>query len=67
VAVATTSLIAERRKARGLTQRQLGRLAGVSHIKIHYYEHGLRPSTLHLIRIADALHCQPEDLEARDE
>ncbi len=55
------------RKERGLTQKQLGELIGVSEAYIRTYESGRRnpkPSTLE--KIAKALAVNPEVLEASD-
>ena len=46
----------EARRARGLTQAELGRLVGVGKSAISQYEHGLRlPETAILVRLAGAL------------
>jgi transcriptional regulator with XRE-family HTH domain len=56
------ALAAHRRK-RGLTQRQLGELAGVAHTTVQQLEtlqRGVYPKTLH--KLATALGVAPEEL-----
>jgi transcriptional regulator with XRE-family HTH domain len=60
------SPIAERRRARGLSQRALAKAAGISHVVLGYYERGLRPSTRALLKLADALQCSPSDLVPKE-
>ena len=53
----------ELRRSRGLSQRGLGRLAGVSPGTVFRLENGLRgayPTTVH--KLASALRVQPEEL-----
>ncbi|MCL6615136.1 MAG: helix-turn-helix domain-containing protein, partial [Firmicutes bacterium] len=50
------SRLKEARRARNLTQAELGRLVGVGKSAISQYEHGLRlPETAVLARLAEAL------------
>jgi transcriptional regulator with XRE-family HTH domain len=56
-----------RRRELGLTLKQLGVLTGISYLKLHYFEHGLRPRPDELQRIAGALGCAPDQLEVRHE
>lgn len=51
-----------RRDARRLSLRTLARLSGITYIKLHYYEHGLEIPTVHQIKLAQILHCEPSDL-----
>jgi transcriptional regulator with XRE-family HTH domain len=55
--------LAEYRRRRGLTQRQLGELAGVAHTTVQQLEtlqRGAYPKTLR--KVATALGIAPEDL-----
>jgi transcriptional regulator with XRE-family HTH domain len=55
--------LAELRRRRGLTQRQLGELAGVAHTTIQRLEslrRGAYPQTLR--KLATALRVEPKDL-----
>jgi DNA-binding XRE family transcriptional regulator len=55
--------LAEHRRKRGLTQRQLGELAGVAHTTVQQLEslrRGAYPQTLR--KLALALRVEPEDL-----
>jgi transcriptional regulator with XRE-family HTH domain len=55
--------LAEHRRRRGLTQRQLGKLAGVAHTTVQRLEslrRGAYPQTLR--KLATALGVAPEDL-----
>jgi transcriptional regulator with XRE-family HTH domain len=55
--------LAEHRRRRGLTQRQLGELAGVTHTTVQQLEslrRGAYPQTLQ--KLATALKVEPEDL-----
>jgi transcriptional regulator with XRE-family HTH domain len=61
----STSLpaLAEHRRRRGLTQRQLGELAGVAHTTVQRLEslnRGAYPQTLR--KLATALRVEPKDL-----
>jgi transcriptional regulator with XRE-family HTH domain len=61
----STSLpaLAAHRRRRGLTQRQLGELAGVAHTSVQQLEslkRGAYPQTLR--KLATALKVKPEDL-----
>lgn len=54
------------RKQKGLTQKELGQLCGKSESQISQYEIGFRsPNYETLLKIADALHVQPSDIDAR--
>jgi transcriptional regulator with XRE-family HTH domain len=55
--------LAEQRRRRGLTQRQLGELASVAHTTVQQLEslkRGAYPQTLR--KLAAALRVEPEDL-----
>ena len=55
--------LAEHRRRRGLTQRQLGELAGVAHTTVQQLEslrRGAYPQTMQ--KLAIALRVEPEDL-----
>jgi len=55
--------LAEHRRRRGLTQRQLGELAGVAHTTVQQLEslrRGAYPQTLR--KLATALRVEPKDL-----
>jgi transcriptional regulator with XRE-family HTH domain len=55
--------LAEHRRRRGLTQRQLGELAGVAHTTVQQLEslrRGAYPQTLQ--KLTTALKVEPEDL-----
>jgi len=55
--------LAAHRRRRGLTQRQLGELAGVAHTSVQQLEslkRGAYPQTLQ--KLATALKVEPEDL-----
>jgi transcriptional regulator with XRE-family HTH domain len=55
--------LAEHRRRRGLTQRQLGELAGVAHTTVQQLEtlqRGAYPKTLR--KLAIALRVEPKDL-----
>jgi transcriptional regulator with XRE-family HTH domain len=55
--------LAEHRRQRGLTQRQLGELAGVAHTTVQRLEslsRGAYPQTLQ--KLATALRVEPKDL-----
>jgi transcriptional regulator with XRE-family HTH domain len=55
--------LAEHRRRRGLTQRQLGELAGVAHTTVQRLEslkRGAYPQTMQ--KLANALRVEPEDL-----
>jgi transcriptional regulator with XRE-family HTH domain len=55
--------LAEHRRRRGLTQRQLGRLAGVTHTTVQQLEslkRGAYPQTVQ--KLATALRVEPKDL-----
>ena len=55
--------LAQHRRRRGLTQRQLGRLAGVAHTTVQRLEslgRGAYPQTLR--KLAIALKVEPKDL-----
>ncbi|SOC24567.1 helix-turn-helix domain-containing protein [Thalassospira xiamenensis] len=55
--------IKERRKARGLTLKQLAELIGASNQQISHLENGRRRLSVEWMhRIAEALECQPSDL-----
>ena len=55
--------LAERRKAAGLTQEQLGRIVGLDQNAIWRYESGLHlPRKDVLIRLAIVLNCEVKDL-----
>jgi DNA-binding XRE family transcriptional regulator len=59
--------LAKRRRRRGLTQRQLGELAGVAHTTVQRLEtlgRGAYPSTV--AKLAAALGVEPEDLTGDD-
>ena len=61
----STSLpgLAEHRRRRGLTQRQLGELAGVAHTTVQQLEslrRGAYPQTMQ--KLATALRVEPKDL-----
>jgi transcriptional regulator with XRE-family HTH domain len=59
------TFLAERRKARGLTQPQLAKTLGVSKSNVHYWEAGeYLPKTNLLEPLARALHVSYEDLFA---
>ena len=60
--------VAERRQARGLSQRELAELVGTTQSAIARLERGGRPPRIDtLLRIADALDCDlVVDLEPRD-
>ncbi|PYQ73505.1 MAG: hypothetical protein DMG04_13535 [Acidobacteria bacterium] len=51
-----------RRRELGLTLRELAQRARISYLKLHYFEHGLRPRRDELRRLARALQCHPSDL-----
>ena len=56
-------VLAAHRRRRGLTQRQLGELAGVAHTSVQQLEslkRGAYPQTLQ--KLATALKVEPEDL-----
>ena len=55
--------LAAHRRKRGLTQRQLGELAGVAHTtvqRLEYLSRGAYPQTLR--KLATALRVEPKDL-----
>jgi transcriptional regulator with XRE-family HTH domain len=55
--------LAEHRRKRGLTQRQLGELAGVAHTtvqKLESLKRGAYPQTMQ--KLASALSVEPKDL-----
>ena len=55
--------LAEHRRRRGLTQRQLGELAGVAHTTVQLLEslnRGAYPQTMQ--KLATALNVEPKDL-----
>jgi transcriptional regulator with XRE-family HTH domain len=55
--------LAEHRRRRGLTQRQLGELAGVAHTSVQRLEslsRGAYPQTMQ--KLATALRVEPKDL-----
>ncbi|WP_297022434.1 helix-turn-helix domain-containing protein [Thalassospira sp.] len=55
--------IKKKRKARGLTLKQLAEIVGVSNQQISHLENGRRRLSVEwLLRIAEALECQPSDL-----
>jgi transcriptional regulator with XRE-family HTH domain len=54
--------LARRRRAKGLTLRELARLSGINYIKVHYFEHGLEPRRDEVRRLADALGCTAAEL-----
>lgn len=57
--VAIAQLVAEQRRARGLSQRELAELCGTTQSAIARVERGLRPPRLDtLLRIANALDCE---------
>jgi transcriptional regulator with XRE-family HTH domain len=59
--------LAEHRRRRGLTQRQLGELAGVAHTTVQQVEslsRGAYPQTVR--KLASALGVGPEDLVGGD-
>lgn len=51
-----------RRRELGLTLRDLARRTRISYLKLHYFEHGLRPREDEARRIAKALQCSVNDL-----
>jgi transcriptional regulator with XRE-family HTH domain len=55
-------VLVRKRRAKGLTLRQLAQRAGINYIKIHYFEHGLKPRSDELRRLAEALGCSSADL-----
>jgi transcriptional regulator with XRE-family HTH domain len=56
-------LIRDKRKALGLTQRQLAQQLGVKPSHVAYLEHGLRKPSLALLRrIAEKLDLDPQEL-----
>lgn len=60
--------IRDLRLARGLTQKQLGEMAGVSHAHVSQVERGIRNLNNHLIqRFAAALDVEPAQLLAAQE
>ena len=55
---AVADKVAERRQARGLSQRELAELVGTTQSAIARLERGGRPPRIYtLLRIADALEC----------
>jgi transcriptional regulator with XRE-family HTH domain len=54
-----------RRRDLGLTLRQLAARTGISYLKLHHFEHGLRPRADEVRRIAEALGCTVAQMEAR--
>lgn len=53
----------EMRVKKGLTQRQLGDLIGVSYRTIYQYEAGRREPSLKVLRaLANALNCKIDDI-----
>jgi transcriptional regulator with XRE-family HTH domain len=58
--------LAELRKKRKLTLKQLAALSGVNYMKIHYIEKGkILPEHIMLRtaqKLANALNCEPKDL-----
>ena len=55
--------LAERRKAAGLTQEQLGQIVGLDQNAVSRYESGLHlPRKDVLIRLAIVLNCEVKDL-----
>ena len=58
--------IKELMKEKGLTQKSLGELVGVSHVMIGYILSGLKiPSLSTLIAIANALECTVDEIVVR--
>lgn len=58
--------IKELMKEKGLTQKALGELVGVSHVMIGYILSGLKiPSLSTLIAIANALECTVDEIVVR--
>lgn len=62
-----TERIAALRKARGLTQSELGDLVGVTARSIQNYESGRIPRATCILRIANALEVDPEYFYSDDE
>ena len=64
------SLKKERLSA-GLTQKELGELAGISDVKISYIENGrIKPENILLrtaLKLAKALNCEPSQLLEDDD
>ena len=59
--------IKELMKEKGLTQKALGELVGVSHVMIGYILSGLKiPSLSTLIAIANALECTVDEIVVRE-
>lgn len=59
--------IKELMKEKGLTQKSLGELVGVSHVMIGYILSGLKiPSLSTLIAIANALECTVDEIVVRE-
>ena len=55
-----------RREAKGLSQKELGQMCGVSGVMVGYYERGLRQPTLPIaMALADALGCTLDELTGR--
>lgn len=55
--------LAEVREARGLSQRELGALLGVTRQMVNQWEHGrVEPGTAWALRIAKALGCRVDDI-----
>lgn len=58
--------IKELMKEKGLTQKALGEIVGVSHVMIGYILSGLKiPSLSTLIAIANALECTVDEIVVR--
>jgi transcriptional regulator with XRE-family HTH domain len=55
------------RRQHRLSLRELSARCGINHIKLHYFEHGLRLRADELRRVAEALDCSPADLEGRND
>lgn len=64
---ATGAEIRRQRRWMDYTQAQLGQMVGVRANTVHKWERGTAPTTLHLLRIADALNMYVEDMVKYEE
>ena len=55
------------RHLRRISLKELSERCGISHTKLHYYEHGLRLRHDELDRVAQALECSAVELEGRSD
>lgn len=59
--------IKEHRVVRGLSQKQMAALIGVSHVAVSYWENGVNiPNVADCWRLADALGISVDELVGRD-